>query len=70
MLRLYVQLSDPYMTTGETIALSIWIFVGQSILYICMQNRDSLICWGVQRKLSLQRLKTPDPLLTAVYSEA
>ena len=70
MLKFYVQLSDPYMTTGKTVALTIWTSVRQTISHICMQNRDSLICWGIQRKLFLQRLKTPDPLLTAVYSEA
>ena len=32
-----VQLSHPYMTTGKTIALIIWIFVGKvmSLLFIC-----------------------------------
>ena len=32
-----VQLSDPYMTIGKTIALTIWIFVGKvmSLLLIC-----------------------------------
>ena len=35
-----VQLSHPYMTTGKTIALTRWIFVGKvmSLLLICCQG--------------------------------
>ena len=36
-----VQLSHPYMTTGKTIALTRWIFVGRIM---------SLLCWYCQRK--------------------
>ena len=37
-----VQLSHPYMSTGKTIALTIWTFVGKamSLLWICC------LCWS------------------------
>ena len=40
-----VQLSHPYMTTGKTIALTIWTFVGKvmSLLFIYLFFLDSLI---------------------------
>ena len=44
-----VQLSHPYMTTGKTIALTIWIFVGKvmSLLFICSLVWSSLSFQGV-----------------------
>ena len=30
-----VQLSHPYMTTGKTIALTMWTFIGKVMLFIC-----------------------------------
>ena len=33
-----VQLSHPYMTTGKTIALTRWIFVGKSLLFNMMSR--------------------------------
>ena len=37
-----VQLSHPYMTTGKTVALSIWTFVGRviSLVLICCLGRS------------------------------
>ena len=31
-----VQLSHPYMTTGKTIALAIWIFVGKVMVIVVL----------------------------------
>ena len=35
-----VQLSHPYMTTGKTIALAKWIFVGKEMSLLCNINRS------------------------------
>ena len=41
-----VQLSHPYMTTGKTIALTKWTFVGKVILYflICCLRSEAFPC--------------------------
>ena len=31
-----VQISHPYMTTGKTIALAIWIFVGKVMVIVVL----------------------------------
>ena len=44
-----VQLSHPYMTTGKTIALTRWIFVGKvmSLLLVCYLGLAQLFFQGV-----------------------
>ena len=43
-----VQLSHPYMTTGKTIALTIWTFVGKVMyLLFSMLSRFNLLCLGL-----------------------
>ena len=54
---LMVQFSHPYMTTGETIALTIWTFVGKimsllfntlcSFFHIFPSNKKNLFCFSV-----------------------
>ena len=39
---LIVQLSHPYMTTGKTIALTRWTFVGK----VCLCFRICYLCWS------------------------
>ena len=43
----FVQLSHPYMTTGKTTALTIWIFVGKvmSLLFNIMHIKSQRIQW-------------------------
>ena len=45
-----VQLSHPYMTTGKTIALTRWAFVGKG-------NRDQIanICWIIEKAREFQK---------------
>ena len=59
-----VQLSHPYMTTGETIALTIWTFVGKviSLLFITL---SSFVIAILKRSKSLliSWLQSPSPVI-------
>ena len=51
-----VQLSPPYMTTGKTIALTRWTFVGKvmSLLFNLQQIRGSLECFRQRKEIGHQ----------------
>ena len=66
-----VQLSHPYMTTGKTIALTLWIFVGKVISLpfnvLSMFVRASLIAQLINNLSAMQEtlvlfLSREDPL--------
>ena len=40
-----VQLSHPYMTTGKTIALTIWTFVGKEMAETYAVTKEDLTAW-------------------------
>jgi len=49
-----VQLSHPYMTTGKTIALTRWTFVGK-VMSLLLNMRSNLITWDVQEVYHMQQ---------------
>ena len=57
-----VQLSHPYMTTGKTIALTIWTFVGKVMSLLCNMLSRFVIAFLLRSKhllfLRLQSLST------------
>ena len=54
-----VQLSHPYMTTGKTIALTIWIFVGKVIsLLFNRLSRFVIACLLRNKHLSISWLQS------------
>ena len=55
-----VQLSHPYMTTGKTIALTIWTYVGK-----VMSLSFNMLCWLVKAFLprSKQHLISPSTVI-------
>ena len=64
-----VQLSHPYMTTGKTIALTIWTFVGKvmSLLFI-MLSRFVIAFLPRSKRLLISWLQSPFGLLRYEYS--
>ena len=48
-----VQLSHPYMTTGKTIALTRWTFVGK-VMFLLLNMLSRLVITFLPRTLSLQ----------------
>ena len=42
-----VQLSHPYMTTGKTIALTRWTFVGKMMFLLFMATHSSTLAWKI-----------------------
>ena len=59
-----VQLSHPYMTTGKTIALTRWTFVGKVIsLVFNMLSRLVITCLPRGRHLLISRLQSPSVIL-------
>ena len=59
-----VQLSDPYMTTGETIALTIWIFVGK-VMSLLFNMLSRLVIAFLQRRkrLVISWLQSPSAVI-------
>ena len=55
-----VQLSYPYMTTGKTIALTIWTFVGK-VMYLLFKALSRFVIAFLPRRDSLliSRLQSP-----------
>ena len=55
-----VQLSCPYMTTGKTIALTIWTFVGKimSLLFNVL-SRFVIACLPRSKCLLISQMKSP-----------
>ena len=54
-----VQLSHPYMTTGKTIALTRWTFVGKVIIYLYLWARPLRPLRWQQREPSISLRDTP-----------
>ena len=42
-----VQLSQPYMTTGKTIVLTKWTFVGKVMFLLLMATHSSILAWKI-----------------------
>ena len=57
-----VQLSHPYMTTGKTIALTRWIFVGMSLLFN-MLSRLVITFLPRSKCLLISRLQSPSAVI-------
>jgi len=57
-----VQLSHPYMTTGKTIALTRWIFVGMSLLFN-MLSRLVITFLPRSKRLLISRLQSPSAVI-------
>ena len=55
-----VQLSYPYMTTGKTIALTIWTFVGK-VMYLLFKALSRFVIAFLPRRdrLLISRLQSP-----------
>ena len=47
-----VQLSHPYMTTGKTIALTIWTFVGKVMSLLFNMLSRFIIAFSPRKKMS------------------
>ena len=64
---LTVQLSDPYLTTGKTIALTRWTFVGKvmSLLFI-MPSRLVITFLPRSKRLLISWLQSPSAILKTV----
>ena len=60
-----VQLSHPYMTTGETIALTRWTFVGKvmSLLLICRESRLVITFLPRNKRLLISWLQSPSAVI-------
>ena len=55
-----VQLSHPYLTTGKTIALTIWTFVGKAMsLLFNMLSRFVIAFLPRSKRLLISRLQSP-----------
>ena len=60
-----VQLSHPYMTTGKTIALTRWTFVGKVMsLLLNMQSRLDITFLPRSKRLLISWLQSPSALVT------
>ena len=57
-----VQLSHPYMTTGKTIALTRWIFVGKSLLFN-MVSRLVIAFLPRSKRLLISWLQSPSAVI-------
>ena len=61
---LMVQLSHPYMTTGKTIALTIWTFVDKVIsLFFNMLSRFVVAFLPTSKRLLISRLQSPSAVI-------
>ena len=61
---LMVQLSHPYMTTGKTIALTRWTFVGKVLsLLLNMQSRLVITFLPRSKLLLMSRLQPPSAVI-------
>ena len=59
-----VQISHPYMTTGKTIALTRWTFVGKVMsLLLNMQSRLVITFLPRSKLLLMSRLQTPSAII-------
>ena len=59
-----VQLSHPYMTTGKTIALTRWTFVGKVMsLLFNMQSRLVITFFPRSKHLLISWLQSPSPVI-------
>ena len=59
-----VQLSHPYMTTGKTIALTRWIFVGKVMsLLFNMLSRLVTVFLPRNKRLLISRLQSPSAVI-------
>ena len=59
-----VQLSHPYMTTGKTIALTIWTFVGKVIsLLLNMLSRFVIAFLPRSKYLLISLLQSPSAVM-------
>ena len=59
-----VQLSHPYMTTGKTIALTLWTFVGQVMsLLFNMLSRFIIAFFSKSRHLLISWLQSPSAVI-------
>ena len=59
-----VQLSHPYMTTGKTIALTRWTFVGKVISLLCnMLSRLVIIFLSRSKHLLISWLQSPSAVI-------
>ena len=60
-----VQLSHPYMTTGKTIALTKWTFVGKvmSLLFNMLLSRLVITCLPRSKRLLISWLQSPSAVI-------
>ena len=58
-----VQLSHPYMTTGKTIALTKWTFVGKVSLLFNMLSSLVITCLPRSKRLLISWLQSPSAVI-------
>ena len=58
-----VQLSHPYMTTGKTIALTRWTFVGKGPLLLNMLSRLVITVLSKSKHLLISWLQSPSAVI-------
>ena len=58
-----VQLSHPYMTTGKTIALTIWILLAKQSLLFNMLSRFVIAFLPRSKHLLISRLQSPSAVI-------
>ena len=58
-----VQLSHPYMTTGKTIALTIWMFVGKVMSVFNMLSRFAITFFPRSKRLLISWLQSPSAVI-------
>ena len=58
-----VQLSHPYMTTGKTIDLTIWIFVGKVMSLFTMLSRLVIAFLSRSKLLLISWLQSPSTMI-------
>ena len=63
-----VQLSHPYMTTGKTIALTIWTFVSK-VMFLLFNILSRFVKLSFQGEKSLQMVTAAMKLKDACYLE-
>ena len=70
---LVVQLSQPYMTTGKTIVLTIWTFVGKvmSLLFslLCMMSEKNIDLISLSRCLKLSKSLSISEFLISPFKQ-
>ena len=58
-----VQVSHPYLTTGKTVALTIWTFVGRVMSLLFNMQSRFVIALARSKRLSISWLQSPSTVI-------